>query len=330
MLATMPVTFFPSSRQPKKLTNRRSLFLSHGFTLVELLVVIGIIALLIGILLPALSAARRSARRTACAVRLRQIATAAQLHATDHQGYYPLVGMIARLDPTGLEDPDKQRREYYQSRTYGVPNVLAPITLALGREMEGGRTLQNIDDVQLAALMTDPRGFMRNFVCPSQATDVTEISISGTVLAGTTPDYAVYSNQLQSYIYNEAVLGWDDAFGRLRGKAVLVRRPSATMLAADGVPGLDQDAWRPSTASFFLAFDSEAGYATVYNNSTLTTTLGDCFSHRFYKGTMLGGDVANFDLSRHRGQMNIAFCDGHVESKDVSMKGLQSVLLLGQ
>ncbi|MCJ7776892.1 MAG: type II secretion system GspH family protein [Sedimentisphaerales bacterium] len=76
-----------------------------GFTLVELLVVISVIALLMGILMPALGKARNVAKRTVCQSNLRQIGVAFRAYLDDNRDIMPLACAFP-WDITNKNDPD--------------------------------------------------------------------------------------------------------------------------------------------------------------------------------------------------------------------------------
>lgn len=63
---------------------------ARGFSLVELLVVLGVVALLIAIALPTVRGASRAARRTVCLNNLRSLQLATRMFTDDHQGLLPL------------------------------------------------------------------------------------------------------------------------------------------------------------------------------------------------------------------------------------------------
>ena len=102
---------------------------TRAFTLVELLVVIGIIAILVALLLPALNGARKQADRTKCLAALQQMGGAYFIYAGDSKGCWPM----QRMQYDSRPGPLKEKRWY---------DFISKYVLGPGKELnQSGRSL---------------------------------------------------------------------------------------------------------------------------------------------------------------------------------------------
>jgi prepilin-type N-terminal cleavage/methylation domain-containing protein/prepilin-type processing-associated H-X9-DG protein len=268
-----------------------------GFTLVELLVVIGIIALLLALLLPALSRAREQANLVKCLSQLRNMAQAAHLHAAEHQGYMPFAGSPNRLEDgvrassVGLSDVNLRKYMYYfdPGERPDLQYRPLPLTVALGTYMNvtipydpsGTRA-------QLGKLMASEE-LQRYFTCPSQV----DRKPSWTIRDPGDGWSQSAGDEYSSYICNGCVLSlYPTPTGEMSpaGKLSRIRRPAEVFLFADGV-------------GTTLA---NMGY-TIQGERSDDATLYDFW----VKYT----DRSGIDPKRHRNRkMNLVYVDGHGET----------------
>jgi prepilin-type N-terminal cleavage/methylation domain-containing protein len=150
----------------------------RGFTLVELLIVIAIIAMLVGLLLPAVQSARESARRTQCGNNIKQLALGAQQHVQS-QGFFPSGGW--GYDWTGDAD-----RGFGKAQPGGWAYAVLPFSEQMGVFQMGAGLSAT---AKSTANKTRAETAVPTFYCPSRRSPKTypRASTSNAIINADTP-----------------------------------------------------------------------------------------------------------------------------------------------